>query len=248
MIWAWLIKLYHAAHAPHEPRWSDVVPFHSSFLMDDQVLVEPAVGTRAFQSMQVAEEGVGLLLGGEALNREKDEEEGKMETQKICWGLLYDTERELVAMPRPKIEKAAFLLADPELDAGNVNICHKFLEQYRGNQQYWSLVVPPLRTLTSATDALMKGGRQGGRTRPPGGDRHRQLIFEDFWRATEMARILLADEEQWEASFVGAFSGVLSLNERLALPGRQCKLIWVTGDATLERVATVDWTRKRAAA
>ena len=170
-----------------------------------------------------------------------------METQKICWGLLYDTERELVAMPRPKIEKAAFLLADPELDAGNVNICHKFLEQYRGNQQYWSLVVPPLRTLTSATDALMKGGRQGGRTRPPGGDRHRQLIFEDFWRATETARILLADEEQWAASFVGAFSGVLSLNERLALPGRQCKLIWVTGDATPERVATVDWTHKRAA-
>ena len=62
-----------------------------------------------------------------------------------------------------------------------------------------------------------------------------------------MAHILLADEEQWEASFVGAFAGVLSLNERLALPGRQCKLIWVTGDATPERVATVDWTHKRAA-
>ena len=62
MIWAWLIKLYHVAHAPHEPRWSDVVPFHSSFLMDDQVLVEPDVGARAFQSVQVAEEGVELLL------------------------------------------------------------------------------------------------------------------------------------------------------------------------------------------
>ena len=51
--------------------------------MDDQVLVEPDVGTRAYQSVQVAEEGVELLLGEDALNREKDAEEGRMETQKF---------------------------------------------------------------------------------------------------------------------------------------------------------------------
>ena len=169
-----------------------------------------------------------------------------METKKICWGLLYDTEAESVAMPKPKIEKAAHLLVDPELDYGSESICHKFLEQYRGNQQYWALVMPPMRSLLGATDALMKGTK-GARTRPPGGDMRRRMVFEDFWRATEVARVLISDPAQWEASFVGTMTGVLSANERLALPGRRCKVTWVTGDATLERIATVDWTNRKAA-
>ena len=41
MIWAWVAKCYHAAYRPADARWDDDVPFHSSCLMDDQVLVEP---------------------------------------------------------------------------------------------------------------------------------------------------------------------------------------------------------------
>ena len=132
MVWAWAVKLFHAAHAPHDARWNDTVPFHSHFLMDDQVVAEPDIGTRAQQSVQVAEDGIRSILGPDALNLEKDEEEGAPETRKICWGLLYDTEAELVSMPRPKVEKAAFLLADPQLDSGCEDISHKLLEQYNG--------------------------------------------------------------------------------------------------------------------
>ena len=94
---------------------------------------------------------------------------------------------------------------------------------------------------------MMKGGQRGGNIAPPGEDPRRRLIFEDFWNATEIARILIADPAQWEASFVGSFSGVLSINERLALPGRKVRVVRVTGDATLERLATVDWTHRLAA-
>ena len=59
------------------------------------------------------------------------------------------------------MEKAAFLLADSQLDSGCEEISHKLLEQHRGNQQYWSLVMPPLRALLGAADALMKGGQKG---------------------------------------------------------------------------------------
>eukprot|EP00959_Pyramimonas_sp_CCMP1952_P217814 4555347-Pyramimonas_sp.AAC.1 len=58
MIWAWVAKCCHAACRPAGARWDDRVPFHSSFLMDDQVLVEPDIGTRAAQSSDTALEGI----------------------------------------------------------------------------------------------------------------------------------------------------------------------------------------------
>jgi hypothetical protein len=47
MMLAWAIKLLHAAHKPEE-EWNDTVAFHSFFLMDDQVLIEPDIGLRAY--------------------------------------------------------------------------------------------------------------------------------------------------------------------------------------------------------
>eukprot|EP00969_Alexandrium_andersonii_P043211 1894625-Alexandrium_andersonii.AAC.1 len=61
--------------------------------MDDQVLIEPDLGRRPFESAQTAREGTLRLLGSGALNLEKDREEGQWETSKINWGLRYDTER-----------------------------------------------------------------------------------------------------------------------------------------------------------
>ena len=117
-----------------------------------------------------------------------------MNTRRICWGLLYDTERGTVEMPTPKIEKAKFLLADPMLDYGCSKIEFAFLEQYRGNQQYWSLVMPPLRAVLGATDALLKGGRRkwaGPSLRHEGAEE----VFRDFWEATDLARLLISDEK-----------------------------------------------------
>ncbi len=54
--------------------------FHSNFLIDDQVIVEPDIGLRAYQSGLIAIEGIRALLGEEALNAKKELEEGKMET------------------------------------------------------------------------------------------------------------------------------------------------------------------------
>ena len=62
-------------------------------------------------------------------------------------------------MPPPKVKKAMHLLVDSNLDYGHVEISYKFLEQYRGNQQYWSIVMPPMRCLLGTTDTLMKGGK-----------------------------------------------------------------------------------------
>ena len=170
-----------------------------------------------------------------------------MEVEKICWGLLYNTDKETIRMPPPKVEKALHMLADPNLDYGRRDIDYKFLEQYRGNQQYWTIVMPAMVCTLHAADALLKGGAEGGKVRQGKSDAARGRQFVDFWSATELARTLVASETQWETRFSGLLAGVLSVRERMALPGSRVKLVWVTGDATLERIATVDWTHRKAA-
>ena len=89
MVWAWLMKHYHSSFRPENPEWNDSVAFSSFYLMDDQVLVEPDVGRRTFESNRVAIETMTLLLGPDASNAKKDLEEGAWERRKLIWGLQY---------------------------------------------------------------------------------------------------------------------------------------------------------------
>ena len=63
MVWAWVAKCHRAAFRPADARWDDVVPFHSSSFVGDQVLVEPDVGTRPAQSGFTALDGHQGALG-----------------------------------------------------------------------------------------------------------------------------------------------------------------------------------------
>ena len=90
MVPAWVMQQFHAAWGPARPDWDGPENFTSAFLMDDQVLVEPAVGRRAWESKRLAQEAMASLLGPEALNDKKDQEEGALEEQKLNWGLQYD--------------------------------------------------------------------------------------------------------------------------------------------------------------
>ena len=86
MAWAWLMKRYHSSFRPEHSEWNDSVAFSSFYLMDDQVMVEPDVGRRPFESNRVSIEAMTLLLGPNASNAKKDLEEGAWERRKLIWG------------------------------------------------------------------------------------------------------------------------------------------------------------------
>ena len=77
------MKRYHSSFRPEHPAWNDSVAFSSFYLMDDQVLVEPDVGRRPFESNRVAIEAMTLLLGPNASNAKKDLEEGAWERRRL---------------------------------------------------------------------------------------------------------------------------------------------------------------------
>eukprot|EP00959_Pyramimonas_sp_CCMP1952_P306408 6412691-Pyramimonas_sp.AAC.1 len=76
---------------------------------------------------------------------------------------------------------------------------------------------------------------------PRSDDQQGHLAWTDFWQATELARVLAADRTKWSSRLAGALPGALSINEKLAPPGWQYRVIWVTGDAAPQRIAAVDW-------
>ncbi|CAE7278645.1 unnamed protein product [Symbiodinium microadriaticum] len=69
--WSAAAKAHHGSFRPMEPRFNDVVPFESKWLMDDGVVVEPMVGNRVFDSLGVLDETMQLVWGPEGVNVEK---------------------------------------------------------------------------------------------------------------------------------------------------------------------------------
>ena len=225
-----------------------MVAYHSFYLMDDQVLVEPDIGTRPFESARIGREGTARLLGPGALNLAKEAEEGAWETRKINWGVLYDTEAGTRSLPEAKLQKAYFLVNLREFDAGCERIPRKLVQQLRGNQQYWTLVLPCLAPMLGATDALLAGPDGGEWAEPQGSPESRRAAWEEFWDSVAWQRVMVADPGRWALRFTTGVEQALSLGERLSLPGAQHRIVWVTGDATPSRLGTVDWTFGVAAA
>ena len=68
------------------------------------------------------EKALKFVLGWEALNRYKKRVEGIYSTISLMWGILVDTQNELVSLPADKILKAQVVLADPLFDPGVTRI------------------------------------------------------------------------------------------------------------------------------
>jgi len=69
-----------------------------------------------------------------------------------------------------------------------------------------------------------------------GSPARQQRAWETFWEAIEPQRILVQREAFWEARFTEGLEHMLSVQERLGLPGAAERVTGVTGDAALDRV------------
>ena len=77
-----------------------------------------------------------------------------------------------------------------------------------------------------------------------GGERRQQLTWERFWEAIELQRLLVDNREVWESRFTHPMVEALTVAEVMAID--KDTVVWASGDATLERVAAIDWSSKQA--
>ena len=243
MGFAWLLKLAHQAFGPEDPKWEDTdVAFHSFVLMDDQVLIEPDIGCRPWTSVQTAEEATRAALGPDSINPEKDQEEGQMETRKLIWGLLYDTERNTRSLPPVKLEKAFYLLHLPCFDYGERKVPLKMVQELRGNQQFWLEVLPCLAPYLGATNELLGPPDENGFAVARG--ENPDQVWQRFWETIELQRLLVDDQRVWEERFTASLVGALTITEFLSFPGLHDQVVWASGDATTKALGAIDWTAR----
>jgi hypothetical protein len=118
-----------------------------------------------------------------------------------------------------KLEKASFLLHLPEFDHGNTKVPLKLIQELRGNQQFWVSVLPSLKPLLAATNALLGPPTPEGLAQPRGDTEQRRRIWIRFWEAVELQRLLVDNRAEWGVRFTHPMPEALTLRELLALPG-----------------------------
>lgn len=221
MLYAWLAKLAHASYAPTSPQWNDQVTFKSLVLMDDTVLVEPAIGVRPWLSLAASEECIKATLGPRTINPEKDAIEGALEETKLIWGLVYDTGRGTRSLPPAKLEKASYLLHLPDFDYGNCNVPLKLVQELRGNQQFWLTIMPSLSNFLQASNDLLGPPDEQGYAVARGTPAKQRRTWVRFWEAVELQRLLVDNRAVWESRFTHPMVEALTVPER-----RHCLGVW----------------------
>ena len=119
-VWGRGVQDAHQAHCPPEADLHDEVAYSSEVLVDDGVLVEPALGIRPWLSAWTFDAMSKLILGDGAINLAKLAEEGEFSTEKLIWGLQFQLEDvggrviDQATLPEAKIQKMRFLLQEAE--------------------------------------------------------------------------------------------------------------------------------------
>eukprot|EP00971_Amphidinium_carterae_P346831 6488541-Amphidinium_carterae.1 len=192
--------MLHRSYVP-ENRWLEGPwSFHSHILVDDAVLVEPAVGNRPALSAQCYEENTKALLGVSAVNQDKVVLEGTYSCEATIWGLVMNTETNTVGLPEQRLQKGAHLLALPVYTTGNREVTLRDLQKLRGTAQSWTPVLPGLRLVLRAVDVFLKPINPDDYVQPSI-EWKADEAWEQLWAAIDLLKLLVARPELWQERF-----------------------------------------------
>lgn len=240
MIFALAGRAIHESYRPSCPQVNGPGAFSSEWLMDDSVTLEPRIGTRPWQAVDCLGYSITRVWGEDALNLEKQLEEGAPSTKQIVWGMM-DMQEMTCRLPEPKALKMRYLLALEELQYGCRAVRLRTARELRGLAQYASIAIPQLRTELSVIDVMLSTHQADGGFIHPNveGEAATEAAWQAWDETVELLRVWF--EVPQENSFEATFEEMLTPRELLAVPGRSERLRWVGGDATLEVIGTLDW-------
>ena len=244
-VWGRSTEELHRQHQPWDTRRDGAINFDGKILVDDMVLVEPALGLRPWVSSEVYEWGVKKLLGEKAVNAEKDREEGNFGPAQLVWGVYINADEEKMSLPEARVAKGAYLLTNDHFNFGEKTLTLKDLQRFRGIATGWATVVKGLKNELKAADRFLSGIDGSAAIWPARVTTEDDVerAWEDLSTLFEDCRWLCARSETWSEKFGGDIRELLPAMERLSLPsGSLSTAVFVTSDATLDMLAAIDWT------
>ena len=168
--------------------------------MDDDILVEPLIGLRPWQSASTLESGARKLLGQGAINESKKVEEGAFGPVQLVWGLYIDTEREVIRLPEVKVPKVRGLTTDPAFDPGKRCFTLHSLQVLHGLLQFCCVACSALRPELGAISRLLGTSDPDRKMAVPKGDEQEVgRAWAEFEEALETVRIYTEAPDTWES-------------------------------------------------
>ena len=219
-----------------EPHMSQF-PFLSRMCADDGIFFEIDQSVRLKASTSAWEFFTRGLLGREAINAEKLNEEGQWSHSQIILGIEFDADSLCVRLPGAKMDVARILFGQIAEEKGTRFLHLKTLQIIRGAADHFESANAARTYLTAPVDSLMCFGAE----RSDWAVCPNKEIWGDFWRTMEVAETHLQTESAWRNLFEGQKLRMIKPEERLSLKLGKEVFVWNSVDATLEWISCVAW-------
>ena len=127
-----IITRFHNLSSPANPLWAGDHPSQSHLFADGGILIEPDIAGRLDQSAITWGRGSFLVIGNDALNKDKLTLEGAWRPMRIILGCEVNLEDFTITLPSEKIIGAQVLLRSPCFAPGNILISLRDVQELGG--------------------------------------------------------------------------------------------------------------------
>ena len=234
------ITKLHQLSGPSDPTWNLPYAFRSSMFIDDGLFIEVMIGDRRRRSVEHWESVAKGLLSIDAINKEKEKEEGEWLEEQIFLGFSINTANMTITLPEEKRAGATILFDELFSEFGSRVIRLISLQRLRGNIEHFRSTNMIWSFFTGPIDSLMCYADETG-VWINCGSKH---AWYAFWNAMDVIRIIRMNDESWRSLFTGTLERLLPPEQRFACEQHPDDIVWISADATLERVAGICWEDK----
>ena len=235
------IQSIHKSRKPSDTVWNGAENYECFLYVDDAIFVEADLGSRPRDSLDCWVDIAQKVLGEDCINEEKVREEGSWETRALILGFLVDTELMTIEVPPVKVESAALFILSDEFGSPYVKLRLKSLQVLRGLMTHWLNASLFWKSCVQPVDALLSFQDEKAEfVMCPDPE-----IVSAFWSMIRLLKYLASDRTIWRTLFRGDIARVLEAQLRFTHPDECKNSIWITGDATLRTVSSINWAEKQ---
>ena len=225
----------HQLSGPSDPAWNLPHAFRSNMFIDDGLFVEAMIGARRRRSVELWETLAKGMMSEDAINKEKEQEEGEWKEEQIFLGFAINTKEMTIALPEEKRAGATILFDELFCKFGTRVMRLLTLQRLRGNIEHFRATNLMWSYFTGPIDSLMRYADETGAWINCG-SRH---VRYAFWNAMDIVRIIRQNENSWNSLFTGKLEILLPPEQRFACVQEPQNIVWISADATMDRIAGI---------
>ena len=230
------LQLIHQGHSAKEESWCGSEPYKAFLYIDDGIFVDAELGSRSQDCIHLWETIAGKILGEDCINREKALAEGEWNEEALLLGFILNTDTLEISAPPVKVRGAADFTLSEEFSEYRP-LAVKSLQTLRGLMTHWLCSCLFWKTCLQPVDALLSHASEDSLFIRCGDPE----LYKAFWSMFQLLRNLAQGDILWKNLFRGDMGRLSEVHKRFACP-QECKdVLWLTGDATMNVVSSINW-------